>query len=452
MASDEQKLTLELFAEGKNVIILGPGGTGKTYIIKKIAEYCEKKRININVAAYTGKAASLFNNGRTVNSLFGIGLGNKTAEEYIKEIKGDKKEGLKGNKWKLNTWRKLRIVVIDEISMLGMSLFDKLDKIARSVRNCNKPFGGIQIIGSGDFLQLPPVKDEYCFHSKRFDELFPLSSRINYTSIFRQKDIEFKTALSEIRIGQPSPKTIQLFADRVGKDWKEDGLCVEPLHIFPLKRDVRKWNAAKLTELKTSEVRNRYIWKPAEHWSESKSEFMLRDLLRTAPIEENLVMKVGASVMHTINNRNIDKFNGSTGEIIEFTSVGDPVVRFTDGTVHPIYKHKWETFDKLGALEQYPLIVAWAVTVHKIQGSELDAAQIDVGENIFEYNQIYVALSRVKTIKGIYLSAFDPDSICAHPDALDFYDIDKQLESIENGKKQDVVKELCEDIKNIEIS
>jgi len=118
MASEEQRLTLELFAEGKNVIILGPGGTGKTYIIKKIAEYCEKHKINLKVAAYTGKAASLFKNGRTVNSLFGLGLGNKTAEEYI--------EAIKGNRWLLNAWRKFRIVVIDEISMLGLTLFDKI--------------------------------------------------------------------------------------------------------------------------------------------------------------------------------------------------------------------------------------------------------------------------------------------------------------------------------------
>ena len=145
MASAEQTRTLELFKLGKNVIILGPGGTGKTYIIKAISNMCTKSNTRLHITALTGKAASLIPGAKTLHSTMGIGLGKNTADEYIANIKA--------SKWKTMNWKRIKILVIDEISMLGMTLFDKLDKIARAILNPNKPFGGIQIIGSGDFLQ-----------------------------------------------------------------------------------------------------------------------------------------------------------------------------------------------------------------------------------------------------------------------------------------------------------
>jgi ATP-dependent DNA helicase PIF1 len=412
-ASDEQKTTLELFAHGQNAIILGPGGTGKTYIIRKINEYCKKKNIKMSIAAMTGKAASIIDGARTLHSLLGLRLGKRTVEEYVTEIEG--------NKWKLSNWKRIKILVIDEISMLGMSLFDKIDKIARIIRKCEKPFGGIQVIGSGDFLQLPPIKDEYCFKSEGFEQLFPKEHQIQYKHNFRQDGSELKIALNEIRIGKPSDKTIDLLAERLTHSWRDDDLHTEPLHIFPLKRDVNKWNKSKMSELDSPEVESKYKWKSPKFWSVAKNEFMLADLLKTLPIEQELVMKIGASVMYTVNNPLIGKHNGSTGEIIEFEDNGDPIVKFSNGDVYTIVEHSWETHDGLGVITQYPIIIAWAVTVHKVQGSELDCAQLDIGENIFEYNQIYVALSRIRTLKGIYLSAFDPGSIMAHPEALDFY-------------------------------
>lgn len=421
MTSIEQKTTLQLFAKSKNCIILGPGGTGKTYIIRKIHEYCIKKNIRIAIAAMTGKAASIIEGARTLHSLLGINY-KKSTKAHILDIMGDGDKN-KGNKWKRVTWRKLKILVIDEISMLGVKLFEMVDEIARAVRKSNLPFGGIHVIGSGDFLQLPPINDDYCFKSPLFTQMFSEAAQIQYTFNFRQNGLEFKTALNEIRIGQPSQHTIDMFSNRLTSKWQDDGLFTEPLHIFPLKRDVAKWNKSKMDELDTEKKVVKYEWKIPIHWSTAKSEYMLNDMLKTTPIEPILTMKIGASVMHTVNNRVIDKFNGSTGVIIRFTPVGDPVVRFSDGVEHVIFKAGWTTHDELGSLVQYPLIVAWAVTVHKIQGSELDCAQIDIGENIFEYNQIYVALSRVRTLEGVYLSAFDPESIRAHPDALDFYKI-----------------------------
>ena len=143
--STEQEYTLELFKQGKNVIILGPGGTGKTYIINTIRQICAKSNRKLHISALTGKAASLIPGARTLHSTLSIGLGKNSVDEYI--------ENIRGSKWKMANWKRIKILIIDEISMLGMTLFDKLDKIARAILNPNKPFGGIQIIGSGDFLQ-----------------------------------------------------------------------------------------------------------------------------------------------------------------------------------------------------------------------------------------------------------------------------------------------------------
>jgi ATP-dependent DNA helicase PIF1 len=305
--------------------------------------------------------------------------------------------------------------------MLGMSLFDKIDKIARIIRENDTPFGGIQVIGSGDFLQLPPIKDEYCFNSEMFEQLFPKDNQIQYKYNFRQNGFKFKSALNEIRIGKPSDDTIDMLSERLTHNWKDDDLHTEPLHIFPLRRDVLKWNKSKMAELDTPEVESKYKWEAPTFWSDAKNEFMLADLLKTIPIEPELVMKIGASVMYTVNNPLIGKHNGSTGEIIGFADIGDPIVKFSNGDVYTIREHSWETHDGLGTITQYPIIIAWAVTVHKVQGAELDCAQLDIGENIFEYNQIYVALSRIRTLEGVYLSAFDPESIKAHPEALEFY-------------------------------
>lgn len=425
MASAEQTRTLELFKLGKNVIILGPGGTGKTYIIKAISNMCTKSNTRLHITALTGKAASLIPGAKTLHSTMGIGLGKNTADEYIANIKA--------SKWKTMNWKRIKILVIDEISMLGMTLFDKLDKIARAILNPNKPFGGIQIIGSGDFLQLPPIKDKYCFESVNFDKWFPSEDgRVLFKHNFRQDNSEFRKALGEIRIGKPSPETIALFNTRLGRNWKDDGIFTEPLHIFPLRRDVDKWNWKKMQELETDEFNHEYIWEPYITWNTVRSEIELKDLFNNIAIEKNLVMKIGASVMYIINNPVIDKHNGSTGVIIGKSDIGMPIVKFSDGIVHTIEPHTWLTQDELGSITQIPLIIAWAVTVHKIQGSELDCALMDIGENIFEFNQIYVALSRIKTLEGIYLAAFDPDSIRAHPDALEFYNtMHESVETIE---------------------
>jgi ATP-dependent DNA helicase PIF1 len=410
--SSEQEHTLELFKQGKNVIILGPGGTGKTFIIKSINQICAKSNRRLHISAMTGKAASLIPGARTLHSTLAIGLGKYTAEEYIAKIRG--------SKWYTYNWKSIKILVIDEISMLGMSLFDKIDKIARSILNPNKPFGGIQVIGSGDFLQLPPIKDQYCFKSANFDQLF--ANKVIFKHNFRQGNIEFCRALNEVRIGKPSPETIELFESRLNRNWQDDGIHVEPIRMFPLRKDVDKWNWTKMQELKTEEFCSEYIWQPCPTWNAMKSEMELKEMLNNLSIETNLVMKIGGIVMYTINNPIIDKHNGSSGIIINKDSkTGAPIVKFTDGSIHTIGPHTWLTHDELGALTQIPLIIAFAQSVHKSQGAEFDCAIMDIGENIFEFNQIYVALSRIRTLEGIYLLAFDPESIRAHPDALEFY-------------------------------
>ena len=185
-----------------------------------------------------------------------------------------------------------------------------------------------------------------------------------------------------------------------------------------------------MQELKTEEFNSEYIWEPCPTWNKVKSEIELKEMLNNISIETNLVMKIGASVMYIINNSIINKHNGSTGIIIGKSELNLPIVKFTDGTIHTISPHTWLSHDELGSLTQIPLIIAFASSIHKSQGAEFDCAIMDIGKNIFEFNQIYVALSRIRTLQGVYLLAFDPDCIRAHPDALEFYDeINKHIET-----------------------
>ena len=195
------------YLDGKNILITGPGGTGKSFAIKKIYNHAKEYGKKICVTAMTGVASVLLDcNATTVHNWSGIGLGNRPDNTIINKI-------LKSKFYKYN-WVNTDILIVDEISMMSLKIFDLLNKIGQEVRNNKKPFGGIQIIFSGDFFQLPPVRENnFCFESENFNNSFHIT--FNLTKVFRQKDPKYKKILLNLRKGLVSTKTIELLNSKV---------------------------------------------------------------------------------------------------------------------------------------------------------------------------------------------------------------------------------------------
>ena len=447
--SNEQQIAFDKYVEGKNIFITGPGGSGKSELIRRIYQHATRNFKDIHVCALTGCAAVLLNcNAKTVHSFAGIGLGNGTIEHLVQKIKQ--------NKFAKNMWRTTEILIVDEVSMMSLKLFDALNHIGKAMRNnCSRPFGGIQVIFSGDFYQLPPVgnKEEpdtsrFCFESDDWNSVFHRDCQIQLKKIFRQQsDDVFASILNQIREGKIKRKTNDLLLQYVGRKCDDADLVITKL--FPTKNKVETINNNKMSEL-VSEEREyamKYITnaEPAAkyerektHYSDSEVQFELEYMANNLICDKTIKIKVGAQVMCIINiqsDQGVDICNGSQGTVTGFCEItGCPKVKYNNGREMVMARHTW-TSEKIPGVgvTQVPLILAWALTIHKSQGATLDAAEIDVGSGIFECGQTYVALSRVKSLNGLYLTSFDVTKIKinkkvkAFYEALNLYNSENQL-------------------------
>jgi ATP-dependent DNA helicase PIF1 len=246
--SKEQIIAYDKYIQGHNIFITGPGGSGKSALIKKIYKHACEAGKDIQVCALTGCAAVLLNcKAKTIHSWAGIGLGNGTIESLISKIKK--------NKFSKATWKKTEVLIIDEVSMLSAKLFNALNQIGKAIRGNSRPFGGIQLILSGDFYQLPPVgnKDEpetqqFCFESEDWNEVFPLYNQIVLVKIFRQTDEKYTKILNQIRQGVIKKSTNELLLSFVGREY-EPNLVVKPTKLFPTKNKVENINNTNLALL-----------------------------------------------------------------------------------------------------------------------------------------------------------------------------------------------------------
>lgn len=436
--SDEQNEAYNKYIEGKNIFITGPGGSGKTELIRKIYKDAKEKGKNISVCALTGCAAVLLQcKAKTIHSWAGIGLGSGSVEANIKKVT-DKE-------FKKKNWKETQILIIDEVSMLSLKLFEILNKIGKKVRKCeSKLFGGIQIIFSGDFYQLPPVgnKDEietmqFCFESEIWNEVFQTENQIQLIKIFRQADPIYANILNQIREGRLKRSSNDKLMEYVGKTTHEDSL-IRPTKLFPTKNKVETINNNEMISL-TSEEKV-YKVKPmlelpmTKYEKEKRSRYNEKDIqAELTYLQGNLLcdseihLKIGAQVMCIIN---IDLelpngemlCNGSQGIVTGFSENNGPIVKFKNGIEQVMTRHIWPSENIPGiGIAQVPLILAWALTIHKAQGATLDLAEIDVGSGIFECGQTYVALSRIKSLEGLYLTSFDASKIRIHKKVKEYY-------------------------------
>eukprot|EP00026_Physarum_polycephalum_P005071 Phypoly_transcript_05097.p1 GENE.Phypoly_transcript_05097~~Phypoly_transcript_05097.p1 ORF type:complete len:638 (+),score=81.36 Phypoly_transcript_05097:52-1965(+) len=473
----EQQQVLELVLKGENVFFTGSAGTGKSFLLDRITRGLQKQNKNVALTAATGIAAVNIG-GTTLHKWAGIGIGvpdeleGEAREQAFLKVKGrafDKKK----------IWRTTDALIIDEISMISGFLFDDLDKIGREIRGRDVPFGGIQLILCGDFLQIPPVMkgnkepklafEASCWNSCNL-------AHVQLRAIYRQSDAEFVSLLNAVRTGNLTSQMVAKLRQCQRDLPVDDG--IQPTKLFATNVRVDEINSSKLNELNAPLVEydscdfDGYGISPSLIGPEHRNAFQFDHFMALPKLQ----LKVGAQVMLI---RNIDNslVNGSRGVITGFelhdltidmqhyfdnckfvtewaTNVNQtlcntnktkrkreeivkpsygkqegvrvqvylPVVQFQGErlTVKPV------AFTREGLREkwvrvQIPLKLAWALTIHKCQGLTLDKVEITF-QGIFENGQAYVALSRARTLEGLKLIGFNPNCIKTDKKVLRFYE------------------------------
>ena len=429
--SNDQTRAFNKYLQGENVFISGPGGSGKTLLIQWIYKHAKTRNKRIQICALTGCAAILLNcNAKTIHSWAGIGLATESNEKIIDKIAR--------SRYKRKVWNSIDILVIDEVSMMSMKIFELLDAIGKKVRKNTTAFGGIQVIFSGDFYQLPPVgtvDDEttckFCFESVFWNNTF--TETVQLKKIFRQNDDLYIKILNEIRIGKLHRSSFNALKERIGV--LPTDITTTPTILLPRRQDVDEINATRLGNIEEETIEytvqksdnitlSESETKTALEFSNDDKERETKYLMKNILCDETVKFKKGAQVM-CVANLDTESANGicngSQGIIEDFVN-GYPLVHFNNGSKRIIKRHIWksETIPDVG-IEHIPLILSWAITIHKAQGVTLENAHIDVGSGIFEFGQSYVALSRVKSLDGLYLKNFNPQKIKIHPKVKQFY-------------------------------
>ncbi|KAE9591059.1 putative DNA helicase [Lupinus albus] len=428
--TEEQKSVLSSVSQGNSVFITGAAGTGKTKLVGEIVKLLNKLHTpsKVFVTASTGVAAILIK-GQTLHSFAGIRYHTDDPKILYDSIMSRK-----GAYWR---WRKVKALVIDEIGMVDARLFDNLERVARKLRGVDETWGGIQLVVVGDFCQLPPIPDDdsvvkYAFEADCWNESFDFM--IELTKILRQSDPRFIELLQRIRMGESNPEDLSFLKSYCSKK-KSDLSAVQ---LFPRKKNVTKVNEERLKSLQKSVVVYRAV--------DSGAKDRMRQLNQgIAPDEVSIC--VGARVM-LVKNMHIQEglVNGATGTVVELVksvNVNDvcpdnllPIVKFDSGKVLKIKPEEWHVMDGdkiVATRKQIPLILAWALSIHKCQGMTLDKACINLSR-AFGCGMVYTSLSRIRSADGLHLSGFKASKILADPKVSEFY---RNFALQRNNKDQD---------------
>lgn len=416
--NEEQTTALNAVKAKKNLFLTGAGGVGKSHLIREIQGWAEETRVSVAVTAMTGCAAVLLPDAKTIHSWAGIGLGREPANELA--------EIVAKNRRLARRWTSTDILIVDEVSMMTPDLLEKLDYIARRVRKEPKRFGGLQLILVGDFCQLPPVAtNHFLFESPIWPTL--VDETHNLTQIVRQKDPVFQQILTEARMGTLSDASIAILRGRMNLDWQENE--IRPTLLYARNADVDRINRKNMEAL-TGERRiytATTTTKPTHALlTEPIVQQALEKLDAYSTYDPTLELCVGAQVMLLVNlDQERGLVNGSRGVITGYSPSGLPLVQFLRGSGSVLIDlYTWWLPDDVGegvGRSQIPLKIAYAMSIHKGQGATLDSALIDIGAKTFEYGQAYVALSRCRSLEGLYIWRFEPKMVLCHPKVRQFY-------------------------------
>ena len=426
---DRLDLLKPLIETNKNIFISGIGGTGKSYLISLIYEYL-KSFLPINTIALTSTTGiSAYNiKGRTIHSFTGIILPNSFLNPEFIIDKIYRKILSKPKLFK--TWSEVKVIIIDEVSMLGANYIDVMNIIAQKIRKNNLPMGGIQLILGGDLLQLPPVNDDFCFNSGTWNYL-------NLTYVFLQKAFRFTDqkwieTLSRIRVGCVTKDDLSLLKscltsvkkfDSNNEEPGETKLIIKPTYICPLKKEVETINMFELKNIEEKE----YNFESFDYCDTFERECYVNEkeiIDNYLNTPQQITLKIGCQVMLLVNlDVELGLVNGSRGVITNINYLDRVATVKFKNCIHPIgyYKfHSVESDNVYYTRTMIPLTVAYGISIHKSQSCTIDMALVNCGKGIFESGQAYVALSRVKNPEGLYLTEFNVNKIKCNQKALDF--------------------------------
>ena len=431
-----QNEALEVLKTGANVFLTGEPGSGKTYLVNQYVAWLRGHGIAPAITASTGIAATHIG-GMTIHSWSGIGIKTELTQQDLRRIKDNRRAA----KRIINA----HVLIIDEISMLSARTFAMVDAVCRTVRGSQKPFGELQVILVGDFFQLPPVVrrddnepgaqlgfgNELGNANAQFAYASPAWTTLDPTVCYlseqhRQEDTVFLEILSAFRAGVLSESHVKHLSER--------RVQITPEHegvtkLFPHNTDVHRLNERELAKL-SGET---HVFTMESRGNPKLVEQLKRGCLSP----ETLELKVGAKVMFTRNSIEGKFVNGTTGTVTGFEEHNSfPIVETRAGKRIVAEPADWSIEHELrilASITQVPLRLAWAITVHKSQGMSLDAAVIDLAQ-AFEYGQGYVAISRVRTLAGLYLLGLNDRALEVHPDIL-AKDAEFRTQSAEAMKK-----------------
>ncbi|WP_289094208.1 PIF1 family ATP-dependent DNA helicase [uncultured Bifidobacterium sp.] len=423
-----QSEALAILDAGANVFLTGAPGAGKTYVLNEFIHNARAEGASVAVTASTG-IASTHINGQTIHSWSGIGVATALTEPLIKLIRSRRRRKIQDTD----------ILVIDEVSMMHAWLFDMVDQVCRIIRHDPRPFGGMQVVLSGDFFQLPPVSvsgrnndvvapapefvaareryakagrnpEGFVTESLVWPELNPVVCYL--TEQHRQDTGELLTVLTDIRQGMVDDDDRMVLSSRLGLEPAPGEVAV---HLFPVNRQADGLNDLRLAQIEDDEH---------EFYAESAGPVNLVDRLKKNMLApEHLVLKTGAAVMALRNDADHQYVNGSIGTVRGFapeSKGGWPIVEFENGNIVTLKQASWEMMDGetvLASVKQVPLRCAWAITIHKSQGMTLDRAVMDL-RRTFAPGMGYVALSRVENLDGLYLGGINNRAFLVSPDAV----------------------------------
>jgi ATP-dependent DNA helicase PIF1 len=405
--SPEQQEALSLLESGENIFLTGGAGCGKSFLIREFIRELDPKQFPI--LASTGTAAVLLG-GRTFHSFFGLGIMEGGPEATFERVSKEPKI--------LARLKRVEGFVMDEVSMIPGSAFRVAEALARLARESNLPWGGLRVIAVGDFLQLPPVTRngprDWCF----LDPAWGYSGfqNVKLTINHRVEDNEYLKILDGLRLGQVSEEAKDFLNGKLkphNEEWPGT-------RLFPLRKQSEDYNFKKLAELPDEEVQIDSIYLGSERYTEI--------LKKSSPVPEKLILKIGCQVMFVQNDPSRRWVNGTKGEVVDIFP-DKIVVKKYEGRNVTAEKSSFSMMDaegKVASVIQFPLMLAYATTIHKSQGATMDEIWCDLAA-LWEPGQAYVALSRLRTGHGLHLLRWQPRSVMADKQVLHFY------QSLERG-------------------